>query len=547
MKKASCVAIVAKHEEKYIQECICYNYILGWDAIILVIHRDPTDNRPDRTEELINELPKQILDKVTIIQFEYVPESHTARNHQSIAYQELIYPLVKDKFEWMAMFDVDEYLYDSEKRKVNEILDSIPSEIGQVILTSISFGHNNQILSAPLTETRLRWFNKRGDRTNHKSIVRIDSIDTTQKWYDCNSAKVVDESLNLDNPCLIHYESGAMEDWVNRQYKWGNRSVENKLDYDYFIGHFTTGTKDNRMLIYVNELDALLRQCFPYIMEAMPEMVHPSQMAADTEANIYSQNQEIEMLPSEYYGKEVYFLKDKLLSLALENNSYMKIPKIIHQVSFDAAGPAKHLIAISETWKEKHPDWEYRFWDRKTVEEFIASDFQDLIPLFHSFPFDIRRWNYIRYLILYRFGGLYVDMDYECIEPLDSLLWNTSCCLGMEPAKHAIRNNKSYIIGNALMASVPNHDFFARIVKYISTNNQQKQNHEGVQAMESTLLFMLNRMYDFCENKEDVTLLPAELVAPLSLEEVQNLMAGMEAKEIEDKLGKAYAIHYFLD
>ena len=545
MKKTSCIAIVVRHEEKYIQECICYNYILGWDAIILVVHRDPTDNRPDRTEELINELPKYILDKVTIIQFEYAPEPHTVRNHQSIAYQELVYPLVKGQFEWMAMFDADEYLCDSKKRKVNEILGSVSADIGQVILTSLSFGHNNQILSAPLAETRLRWFNKRGNRTSQKCIVRIDSIDTTQKWYDRNSAKVIDKSINFDNPCLIHYESGAMEDWVNRQYKWNNHSVKNEPDYDRFIGHFTTGIRDNQMLIYVNELDALLRQCFPDIMETMPEMVHPSQMVTDTD--IYSQNQEMKMLLSEFYGKEVYFLKDKLLSLALENNSYMKIPKIIHQVFFGADKPAKHLIAISETWKEKHPDWEYRFWDRKTIEQFIASDFQDLIPLFHSFPFDIQRWNFVRYLILYRFGGLYVDMDYECIEPLDSLLWNTSCCLGLEPAKHAIRNNKSYIIGNALMASVPNHDFFARIVKYISTNNQQKYNHEEGQAAESTLPFMLNRMYDTCENKEDITLLPAELVAPLSLEEVQNLMAGMETKEIEDKLEKAYAIHYFSD
>jgi len=36
------------------------------------------------------------------------------------------------------------------------------------------------------------------------------------------------------------------------------------------------------------------------------------------------------------------------------------------------------------------------------------------------------------------------------------------------------------------------------------------------------------------------------LVAPLSLEEVQQLIAGKETAEIEEKVEKAFAVHYFL-
>ena len=799
MKQTSCLAIVVRHEEKYIQECICYNYILGWDAIVVVIHRDPTDNHPDRTEELIHELPKHILDKVIVKHLEYTQGNHITRSHQNVAYQEIIYPLVKDKFEWLAMFDVNEYLYDSEKWKISKILNSILDNVGQVILTSLTFGHNNQIISAPLIETRLRWFNKRCSQINHKSIIRIDSIINPDKWND----------YHLDgNPCLIHYESGAMEDWVNRQYKLENQDIEYKPDYDCFIGNFTAGIKDDRMLIYSNELDTLLRHCFPdklsilgkefntleynhntpvlfliinnepdtklqvfsqirkakpkklylagggrlyhaekvlykeitasvdwdcdvfifpmdknigyeevikgavgwffenesegiileddclpadsffsfcstmleryrnndrighisgsnfqkgmirgdgsyyfsslthtwgwagwrrvwqdinletdnriilgkknkmaqipvsvhikdywnyklqsYFYERcnlfrfqysyhqitnnrlsvipnsnlitktgyskgptdfiknhpfadipvleMDDIVHPSLMLADVEADIYSLNLEIKMLSSDFYGKESLFLKEKLLSVG--NNNSLKIPKIIHQIYFDAVGPPKHLINISETWKNNHLDWEYRFWNGKMIERFMESEFTDFIPLFRSFPFDVQRWDFVSYLLLYRFGGLYVDMDYESIEPLDSLLWDTSCCFGMEPLTHTIRNNKPYTIGNAMMASVPNHDFFAHIIRDISTCKWQVHKYKETQVMESTGSFMLNRVFDAYENKEDITLLPAELVAPLSLEEIQNLTAGIETKEVEEKVEKAFAIHYFFD
>ena len=41
-------------------------------------------------------------------------------------------------------------------------------------------------------------------------------------------------------------------------------------------------------------------------------------------------------------------------------------------------------------------------------------------------------------------------------------------------------------------------------------------------------------------------LLPAELVAPLSLEEVRSLVAGNGTIDMEEKVEKAFAIHYFL-
>ena len=136
-------------------------------------------------------------------------------------------------------------------------------------------------------------------------------------------------------------------------------------------------------------------------------------------------------------------------------------------------------------------------------------------------------------------------MDYECLEPIDVLLWNSSCCMGLEPAVHAIYNRKPFIIGNAFMASVPEHDFLNCIINEISSRGGQHHQNAGTLVLETTGAFMLNRVYESFDMKEDVTFIPAELVTPLSMEETQNLIEGHISKEMEKKIEKSFAIHYY--
>ncbi|MDR1368827.1 MAG: hypothetical protein LBJ72_01685, partial [Dysgonamonadaceae bacterium] len=69
--------------------------------------------------------------------------------------------------------------------------------------------------------------------------------------------------------------------------------------------------------------------------------------------------------------------------------------------------------------------------------------------------------------------------------------------------------------------------------------------NKAVHVIETTGPFMTTRIYDAYPRTEDVTLLPPELVAPLTLEEVQQILDGHETEEMEVKLEKAFAVHYF--
>lgn len=238
------------------------------------------------------------------------------------------------------------------------------------------------------------------------------------------------------------------------------------------------------------------------------------------------------------------FIKDRFVTLSGQNTN-MRIPRIIHQIYEDPVGPSDSLLELAKTWKECHPAWEYRFWSKKEMESFLTAEFPDFIPVYRDFPFNVQRWDAIRYLILYKIGGLYVDFDYGCLEPLDVLLNDTLCCMGMEPTLNAITHNKSLIVGNALMASVPDHPYFELIIKEMMNGGKYSTLPDALRIMETTGPFMTTRLYEQYPNKDEITLLPADLVAPFTLFEIRDLTRGLATPYILNKVEKCFAIHYF--
>ncbi|SEG23068.1 glycosyltransferase family 32 protein [Parabacteroides chinchillae] len=224
----------------------------------------------------------------------------------------------------------------------------------------------------------------------------------------------------------------------------------------------------------------------------------------------------------------------------------MKIPKIIHQIYDNPAGVPDILSDVSESWKKEHPAWNYRLWDHEAIQKFLEDSCPEFIPIYKSFLCNKQRWEFMRYLILYHEGGLYVDMDYECIQPMDSLLETHSCCLALEPAEHAERFGKQELIGNAMLAAIPHHPFFEKIIEQIILSGNGRKQTMTWHDTQNAGIEMINNLYEGYDFKEEITLLPADLVTPLSAREISLLLLNRETPEMEDKVEKAFAVHYFL-
>ena len=68
----------------------------------------------------------------------------------------------KYEFDWIAFFDDDEYLYDSQHRTISDILSCVPATTSSVLVPWLVFGSNNKVLSSDKDVTRLEYYTVAG-------------------------------------------------------------------------------------------------------------------------------------------------------------------------------------------------------------------------------------------------------------------------------------------------------------------------------------------------------------------------------------------------
>lgn len=102
----------------------------------------------------------------------------------------------------------------------------------------------------------------------------------------------------------------------------------------------------------------------------------------------------------------------------------MAIPRIIHQTYRSADVPSALRPGIAQL-RAMNPGWDYRFYDDAAVEDFIRSEYK---PEFYEAYCRINpvygpaRADFFRYLMIYRQGGVYLDLKSTTTRPLDTSL-----------------------------------------------------------------------------------------------------------------------------
>jgi len=222
----------------------------------------------------------------------------------------------------------------------------------------------------------------------------------------------------------------------------------------------------------------------------------------------------------------------------------VKIPKIIHQTWKDDNPPAV-LKCLSDTWKQQHPDWEYRLWTDDMNRAFISRYFPEFLARYDSYPSGIYRVDAVRYLVLYKLGGVFVDMDFECFRNISPLLQHASCVFGCEPAEHCTLHEKDLIISNAFMGVAPHHPFLEQVYDELM-NYSADTDHPNNHVLETTGPFMLSRVYGRYRTKKEVKLLEPSLIYPLTKAALaQMFSAGKPGVSTCRELEQAYALHYY--
>ena len=94
-----------------------------------------------------------------------------------------------------------------------------------------------------------------------------------------------------------------------------------------------------------------------------------------------------------------------------------KIPRIIWQTMKTTRVP-KVMHEYSNSWTEQNPEYEYRFLDDEELLKMMTVEFAEYMPAFKKAKIGAIKADLWRYLVIYKHGGVYADMDCRCMVPL---------------------------------------------------------------------------------------------------------------------------------
>ena len=152
-----------------------------------------------------------------------------------------------------------------------------------------------------------------------------------------------------------------------------------------------------------------------------------------------------------------------------------KIPKIIHQLA------PKDKTKWPNPWFECHDSvmksfpikegFTHMMWTDEKIDEFVRTNFSEFYKIFQSYPYKINRIDMVRYMILFKYGGIYIDMDFLIKDNFYAKLADGKINL----VGSIFFYNEEH--QNSLMASPPFEDFWLNLLE-ISSKALKDLDHE---------------------------------------------------------------------
>jgi hypothetical protein len=134
------------------------------------------------------------------------------------------------------------------------------------------------------------------------------------------------------------------------------------------------------------------------------------------------------------------------------------IPDLITQTWRDRSLP-EAARPFAESWRRHNPQMQYRLFDDEACEALMADAFPEHLDLYRRLPFPVMRADVFRYAVIYRDGGVYADIDMECLRPIAPLLQGRAAVVATEAHITATRQRE---LGYALPLQIANCIFAAR-------------------------------------------------------------------------------------
>lgn len=122
--------------------------------------------------------------------------------------------------------------------------------------------------------------------------------------------------------------------------------------------------------------------------------------------------------------------------------------------------PTKYTPYMTQ-WKNMNQDWTIMYWNYSDIER----EFPEYMPIIDKIPVWISKCDFARMLVIYKYGGVYIDLDFIPLRPFDDHVTNRDILLIYEPLEHSIYYGFDGLIMNGLLGCTPYHDFFGGYIE----------------------------------------------------------------------------------
>jgi mannosyltransferase OCH1-like enzyme len=121
-----------------------------------------------------------------------------------------------------------------------------------------------------------------------------------------------------------------------------------------------------------------------------------------------------------------------------------EIPKILHQIWLGPSKMPEEFIKWRDEWKKLHPDWKYMLHTDDTIKDIpdYLKKYIDSCKQYSS------KSNVLRLYVIFKYGGVYCDTDFEWNKNINCFLNN----------KFIIAKQHGNLYCNAFFGSVANNE-----------------------------------------------------------------------------------------
>jgi len=169
----------------------------------------------------------------------------------------------------------------------------------------------------------------------------------------------------------------------------------------------------------------------------------------------------------------------------------MKTPKVLWQTWKTKTLPP-NLRNYRSRWLESHPDYRHVLLDDEDLRNIVKICVPEYLEKYDAFTQNIERVDFARYALLYKYGGVYADLDTVPLKKIDRWVSEGRPVIGCEPREHAetIYKRKK-VLCNALMISPPGEKVWKDLMNYIIQNYEK-----NYKPVENTGPMAMTRLYE---------------------------------------------------